>query len=357
MPQIIKGTTFVQGQRLTAALLNKLIDDATLADIPASLITGTIPTSSIPSNLSIGKVVCTSGKLAGGVGGVLGEVTPSARFSFTGSALDIAANSITPGYQPTVAASKLIGRGSASGDGNREEITPSDGVEISGTNLRLSNPDLRSLQAGRLLGRQSGSPGAPEDIYVSTGLTLAGNYLSAETTVHSRFSIENFHRASALQYTQTVDSFDAAADTLTIATNTPSVGDCIVTSTPIAGLSANTAYFVVWKSGNSVKVAQASPDNPVHNITVTGPGASTFNFYFVASSGLTGVSFDFAHYQITASYTSAKSDRRYFGIATAEQVGTAGSNSYAMNVDLQRIETGWVASMPAVFSCLNILTI
>lgn len=161
-------------------------------------------------------IAVTGGLEFTGSGGIqrsalTGDVTASAGSSST----TIAPNAVTTSkiaddqvtyakMQNVTAASRLLGRGSAGGAGDPEELTASGGVEISGTTVQRSalTGDVTASAgsstttiannavtyakmqdvsaASRLLGRgSSAGAGDPEEITLGSGLSMSGTTLSA----------------------------------------------------------------------------------------------------------------------------------------------------------------------------------
>lgn len=87
--------------------------------------------------------------------------------------------------QDITAASRILGRGSAAGAGDPEELTVGSGLEIATTALGIANNGVTYARmqdvtaASRLIGRGSGAgSGDPEEITIGAGLTMAGTTLT-----------------------------------------------------------------------------------------------------------------------------------------------------------------------------------
>jgi hypothetical protein len=89
--------------------------------------------------------------------------------------------------QNVAAASRVLGRGSAGGSGDVEELTPAGGLEVSTTNLQIANDGVTYAKmqnisaASRLLGRGSaGGSGDPEEIALAANMEMSGTTLKAK---------------------------------------------------------------------------------------------------------------------------------------------------------------------------------
>lgn len=312
MSDIIKGDTFADGEVVTGARLNALIDNATINECPASKLTGTIAAARIPTGLVAGTLACTTGKLLGGVSSVAAEVTPSAAFSFSGSDLDLAARGVAVAKLPQVTASRLLGRGSAAGAGDQVELAAADGVEINGTDVRLSNSVLRSMTASKILGRGSAAgAGVPVELTPSTGLTLSGTDLSVSIPLRARMS---FVRGSI-----TVTGMEASTDKLTISSDTPEVGDIFVALSAEGGLTyLNTYYVAEVVDATHIKLSETY-GGAVFNLTADSAATGDHYIYSLSMTGISGIDFTFAAGASTTvlTFSAALPNARYSVVSSA----------------------------------------
>lgn len=167
-------------------------------------------------------------------------------------------------------ASRLLGRGSASGAGAAQEITPGTGLTMDGTTLNASVPDLSSLDADNL---DSGT--------VPYARLPAGSPLQLPVT--------------ATTITPATSSSGTYGDTGLTANITTTVANSKVLVTVHQSLGSDTATTVameLYRGGSlSTIVASGSPVNPAHvsSSYIDTPGTvGTYTYktrYKVASGG------------------------------------------------------------------------
>lgn len=92
--------------------------------------------------------------------------------------------------QDVSAASRVLGRGSAAGAGDPEELIPTGGLEVNGTNLRIADNGVTYAKmqdvtaAERLVGRGAGGgAGDPQEISLGSGLSMAGTALDVSSSI------------------------------------------------------------------------------------------------------------------------------------------------------------------------------
>lgn len=100
-----------------------------------------------------------------------------------------------PKIQNVSAASRLLGRGSASGAGDVEELTAGDGLSIATTTIGIADAGVTYARiqdisaASRLLGRGSAAgAGDTQELTVGGGLSISGTVLSSQNFISQAIS-------------------------------------------------------------------------------------------------------------------------------------------------------------------------
>lgn len=259
MAHITRGETFSDGESVTAARIHKLIDDAVIAEVPAATLTGTIDAARLPaSGIAAGVIALTTDKLAGGVAGVLAEVTPDAtHFTLSGGALALAAG----GVDTTELAAEAV-----------ETAKIGDG--------QVTLEKITSVAASKLLGRGSAAgSGAPEALSIGTGLTLSGTTLSATPSGLCKAFLD------LRGQTTTITAIDTSSDWIEVDVSF-SVGDFFVATETVGNFANGTPYYiveVVSTSPNRYKVS-ASAGGSALNLTSATLPSQDFNGYHIGAS-------------------------------------------------------------------------
>jgi hypothetical protein len=239
MGDLTRGETFAAGESVTHTRLHTLVEDATInagAVTTTKIADGAVTNAKLDASLamSAGKIALASGKLLGGNGSGAGEaVTVGATLSLAAATLGVATGGI--------AAAQLA----------------SDAVEtakIKDANVTLAK--IVNVTDARLLGRSAGSAGAPQEISIGSGLSLAAGVLAASGGTSLRVA-------------------GSASKTDTFSHNTTTWTDITGLSVTFTPLSSSSTFIVLAVVPGSASGANVNGFlRLVRNGTAIGVGAS-----------------------------------------------------------------------------------
>lgn len=216
------------------------------------------------------------------------QLTVGNGLEFTGSGgIGIADDGVTFARMQNIATDRLIGRDTAA-TGSPEELTVGGGLEFTGSaGIQIANDGVTYARmqnvtaASRLLGRGSAAgAGDPEEITPSTGLTLSATTLTTDCAAawtSVSFGAGNFTANGSM--TWTVASGDQATFAYLKSGRTMTVAFVINTST--VGGTLNTQLLIAIPGGFTAAKAMFNACNIIDN------NVSSIGYCFVTASGTT----------------------------------------------------------------------